>query len=474
MKLDRLSVLALVGTFAGTLVCASLTAAPATDTRGRVIRRSATKRTTVKTPAAAQAGAYSTEVPVVAHIDANTAADTLILNAAHPFSITLSARDTGRTGNTGTGLAIPENDIFGFFSIPTITGNASNPEVFVKVIDGRTFNGFYWIFSNGLSDLEYTLTVREVATGATKVYSKTFGSASACGTFDTSAFAAAPGAAETTPFDAEAITPTTRATTLKSSVDISNNTGKNGVTASIQYTYTCIAAACSPVGGFQSTPSETITLQAHDSRHFDDIVGFFAGIPGDLVPGAAQGSYGTLLVNFGNFDTNQGDEGTVQARTYSRVAEVDPLKGTVGYSTPASIFIEAAKSTLVGTARDTRGGGADFAGTVSSNVGIRNSDINGTFSLDTVDVTFFDTSTHNPVGGTLTLSGLRPGEVRELTDIWTLASIPNTVHSVIVVATVRGSTTNSATIEGYITIDDTNSRDSAFVELKCADTICGN
>ena len=134
------------------------------------------------------ATAYSTEVPLVARIAPTAAADTLILNAAHPFAITLTARDTGRTGNTGTGLAIPENDIFGFFSIPTITGNSSNPEVFVKIIDGRALNGNYWVFSNGLSDLEYTLTVREVATGRTKTYSKAFGSANACGTFDTSAF----------------------------------------------------------------------------------------------------------------------------------------------------------------------------------------------------------------------------------------------------------------------------------------------
>lgn len=474
MKLVRFSALAL----AGTLVCASLIAAPDTNTRARVIRKTARLG---KTPAAAPVG-FSTEVPVVAFLPANAAADTLILNVAHPFSITLSAKDTGRTGNTGTGLAIPENDIFGFFSIPTITGNSSNPEVFVKVIDGRTFNGFYWIFSNGLSDLEYTLTVREVATGATKVYSKTFGSASACGTFDTSAFASAPSGAEPAdkaPLDLEAVTPTTRATTLRSSVDITNTTNKSGVTASIQYSYTCLAAACTPVGGFYSTPEEVITLQALDSRHFDDIVSFFAtlvdssGVP-FLKPGAAQGSYGTLLVTFQNLDTNQGEEGTVQARTYSRVTEVDPLKGTVGFATPASIFIEAAKQTLVGTARDTRGGGSDLVGTLSSNVGIRNSDINGTGSLDDVDVTFYDTTTGQRVGGTVTLSGLRPGEVREVNDIWTAAAIPSSMHTVLVFADVRNSTPSSATIEGYITIDDTNSKDTAFVELKCADTACGN
>ena len=437
--------------------------------------------------AAATTGAFSTEVPIVAHFTANTAVGTLILNAAHPFSITLSAKDTGRTGKTGPGLAIPQNDIFGFFSIPSITGNTSNPEVFVKVIDGRSLNGFYWIFSNGLSDLEYTLTVTEVATGAVKTYFKPFGSASACGTFDTSAFASAPSSAEPAsivPLDAEAIAPTTRATTLRTSLDITNTTSTNGVTAEFQYSYTCVSAACNPVGGFyrtaptnvgQCTPGACISLSGNGSVHIDDVVSYLASFPGVLQPGADQGSYGTFLVTFRNLPTNppQGQEGTVQARTYSRVTEVDPQKGTVGFSSPASLFIEAAKSALVGTARDTRGGGADFVGTLSSNVGIRNSDINGTGNTDTVDITFYDAATGNRVGGTVTLSGLRPGELREVSDIWTAGGIPSSTHSVIVFADVRGSTSTSPTIEGYITIDDTNSKDSAFIELRCADAACG-
>ena len=178
-------------------------------------------------------------------------------------------------------------------------------------------------------------------------------------------------------------------------------------------------------------------------------------------------------MTFRNPSSNQGQEGTVQARTYSHVTEVDPQKGTVGFASPASLFIEAAKFTLVGTARDTRGGGGDVVGTLSSNVGIRNSDINETQNTDTVDITFFDTTTGNRVGGTVTLSGLRPGELREVSDIWTAGGIPSSVHSVVVFADVRGGSLSSPTIEGYITIDDTNSKDSSFVELRCADVTCG-
>jgi hypothetical protein len=101
------------------------------------------------------------------------------------FRVQLTARDQ-RTGATGAGQSIPQSAIFGYFSIPALTGNASNPEVFVKVIDARGFNGFYWVFFSGLTDFEYTITVTDTFTGKKKSYTKAAGSA--CGAFDTNAF----------------------------------------------------------------------------------------------------------------------------------------------------------------------------------------------------------------------------------------------------------------------------------------------
>jgi PKD repeat protein len=113
--------------------------------------------------------------------------DTLRLNVAgqHPFIATIQARNQ-RTGETGPGFAIPQTDIFGYFSLPALTRNPNNPEVFVKVIDGNFFNGHFWVFYGGLTDLEYTLTVQDTLTGATNSYLKPAGSAE--GGFDTSAF----------------------------------------------------------------------------------------------------------------------------------------------------------------------------------------------------------------------------------------------------------------------------------------------
>jgi PKD repeat protein len=101
------------------------------------------------------------------------------------FRVELAARDQ-RTGATGSGSSIPQGNIFGYFSIPALTGSASNPEVFVKVLDATSFSGHFWVFFSGLTDLEYTLTVTDTVTGKRKSYRKAPGSA--CGAFDTNAF----------------------------------------------------------------------------------------------------------------------------------------------------------------------------------------------------------------------------------------------------------------------------------------------
>ena len=40
----------------------------------------------------------------------------------------------------------------------------------VKVLDGRTVNGKFWVFYGALSDVEYTIHVRNRATGLIKDY----------------------------------------------------------------------------------------------------------------------------------------------------------------------------------------------------------------------------------------------------------------------------------------------------------------
>jgi hypothetical protein len=92
-------------------------------------------------------------------------------------------------GRTGRGVAenlSSESGYFWFF-------DPANVELVVKVVDGRPYNGHWWVFYGALSNVEYTLTVRDRKTGAVKTYvnpAENFASSA-----DTSAFPepAAPG-----------------------------------------------------------------------------------------------------------------------------------------------------------------------------------------------------------------------------------------------------------------------------------------
>ena len=109
----------------------------------------------------------------------------LRLNAAHTFDLTLSARDP-RTGNTGVGKVIGQNDVYGYFSLPTLSGNAGNPEIIVKMVDATGIGQNYWVFYGSMTDLQFTLEVKENDTGIVKKYVQD--PAAPSGQFDTTGF----------------------------------------------------------------------------------------------------------------------------------------------------------------------------------------------------------------------------------------------------------------------------------------------
>jgi PKD repeat protein len=114
--------------------------------------------------------------------------DTLRLNnkGNNAFTVKLIATNQHNGNVQGAGRAIPQNDLFGYFSLPSLTGNPDNPEVFVKILDGTGVNGQFWVFYGHLTDLIYDITVTEVATGLVKTYHKDEGNSP--GGFDTSGF----------------------------------------------------------------------------------------------------------------------------------------------------------------------------------------------------------------------------------------------------------------------------------------------
>jgi hypothetical protein len=71
-------------------------------------------------------------------------------------------------GATGPGHAVPltaDSGAFWFFA-------PDNPELMVKVLDGRGVNGAFWVFYSTLTDVAFDLTILDTETGRQKVYTK--------------------------------------------------------------------------------------------------------------------------------------------------------------------------------------------------------------------------------------------------------------------------------------------------------------
>ena len=100
------------------------------------------------------------------------------------FRVTVTWRD--HQGNTGRGVPVPLDDeadsaIFYFFG-------ENNWELLVKVLDACSFNNHFWVFASASTDVEYTLKVEDLDTGAVATYQNQLGQASPAIT-DTAAFA---------------------------------------------------------------------------------------------------------------------------------------------------------------------------------------------------------------------------------------------------------------------------------------------
>ena len=70
------------------------------------------------------------------------------------------------SGGAGAGQPVPltsDTGAFWFFQ-------PSNLELMVKVLDARAFDGHFWVFFGALSDVGYTITVTDTATGSVREY----------------------------------------------------------------------------------------------------------------------------------------------------------------------------------------------------------------------------------------------------------------------------------------------------------------
>lgn len=107
------------------------------------------------------------------------------------FRVGMTAIDP-RTQKAAIGVPQSLGTSAGYFSLPDFTGDPTFPEVTVKMVDATSsaaLGGDFWFFHAPLTDVSYTLTVRDSLTGIVRTYSNSSGSpGQLCGGVDTSAF----------------------------------------------------------------------------------------------------------------------------------------------------------------------------------------------------------------------------------------------------------------------------------------------
>ena len=94
----------------------------------------------------------------------------------------LEARWKNFFGEEGVGRALPQTDDTGAF----YWVDPQNVEMTIKVLDGTAINSHYWVFYGALSNLEFTLAVRDTESGECKEYFNPLGTFASVG--DTGAF----------------------------------------------------------------------------------------------------------------------------------------------------------------------------------------------------------------------------------------------------------------------------------------------
>jgi hypothetical protein len=93
--------------------------------------------------------------------------ETLCLGAGGRFRAHVSWKNPFN-GDAGTGHSLPltpDTGAFWFFG-------DQNLELAVKVLDGTSINGHFWVYGGSLSNVEYTLTVTDTVTGVERSYRK--------------------------------------------------------------------------------------------------------------------------------------------------------------------------------------------------------------------------------------------------------------------------------------------------------------
>ncbi len=127
------------------------------------------------------AGAASSLAPAAtSETSSGLCAPTAIRLCFQQERFAVEARWRDFLGNEGVAQAAPwtaDTGLLWFF-------DAAIPELVVKVLDGGAVNGRFWVLSGALSNVEYTITVTDLLTGAVREYFNPAGTYASFGDID--------------------------------------------------------------------------------------------------------------------------------------------------------------------------------------------------------------------------------------------------------------------------------------------------
>lgn len=126
---------------------------------------------------------YVTETTLANLSDVCTPSATRLCLQNGRFEVAVDFVNGGVTQSAQTKTYSDQSGFFTFF-------DAANPEVAVKILDGRTVNGNWWVFHGALTSLQYTVRVTDTVANVLRTYTNPAATGSSlCGGADTGAFA---------------------------------------------------------------------------------------------------------------------------------------------------------------------------------------------------------------------------------------------------------------------------------------------
>lgn len=255
-------------------------------------------------------------------------------------------------------------------------------------------------------------------------------------------------------------------TLFVTSIDISNNTA---AATQVDFYFDGIDLVTqSPIvidgsiadGGLTASDAPG-TLRGHSNVHFDDFIDALVQAGRLSAEVRDHGVLGSLLVVYDGF-TRSG-EGSASARF-----ENDFGGGTIGVALAGEVITTDEPQALVATVRDTRGrpGPQLYTNMFINNLGLTPSG-GGVAGPVTVELTARANSTGQPVGTTISLVDIGPGQTRSIGQVLTAMQVPTVDEDTILV--FARVVSGDAAIAGAISVVDATTRDGSVVGMSRAD-----